>query len=209
MKNSLLYCSGIAIAMCSLNAMPATATDSASVSSGKPTTYRVPHLADGTPDLQGTWTNSTATPVERSPALGTRRSYTKEEVAKIEGTARARVDNDSKPTDPNAKIGAGALPPVGNYNHFWTDRGMQVAVINGERRTSMIIDPPNGRIPALTPEAQQRTGRNPAARPPQAGGRNSGTLGEAFTGPDGFATGGGSEESSEAAAGQSQGWSSP
>jgi hypothetical protein len=172
MKTSFLYCAGIAIAMCSLNALCAT-TDSAP-SAGKSTTYRAPRLADGTPDLQGVWTNSTATPVERSPALGNRRSYTKEEVAKIEGIARARVDNDSKPTDPNAKIGAAALPPVGNYNQFWTDRGMLVAVINGENRTSMIIDPPNGRIPPLTPQAQQRTGRNPAARPPQAG-RNSGT----------------------------------
>jgi hypothetical protein len=217
MKSSFVYCSGIAIAMWSLNAMSDAAissgsktssapTNSASIDSGKATRYRAPRLADGTPDLQGVWTNSTATPLERSPALGTRRSYTKEEVAKIEGTARARVDNDSKPSDPSAKIAAAALPPVGNYNQFWTDRGMQVAVIGGENRTSMIIDPPNGRIPPLTPQAQQRTGRNPAARPPQAGqgGRNSGALGEAFTGPDGFPTGSGSEESSEAAAGQSQ-----
>jgi hypothetical protein len=185
MKIMYFFCAGIALATCSLGALSAD--------------YKVPRLADGTPDLQGVWTNTSATPLERSPALGNRRSYTKEEVAKIEGVAKSRVDNDSKPTDPNAKIGAGALPPVGNYNQFWTDRGMSVAVINGENRTSMIIDPPNGRIPPLTPEAQKRSGRTPRAIPAA---RNSGTLGEAFTGPDGFPTGG-SDESSEAS-GQSQ-----
>ena len=191
MKASILSCAGIAIAMCSFNAMSADAA---------PTKYKVPRLADGTPDLQGVWTNSTATPFERSPALGTRRSYTADEVAKIEGTARARVEDDSKPSDPNAKIAAGALPPVGNYNQFWTDRGMQVAFIDGEKRTSMIIDPPNGRMPALTPQARQRRGDQNAARA-QAG-RTAGTLGEAFTGPGGFPTGG-TDESSEAS-GQSQ-----
>src|SRR5215831_15072828 len=114
MKNGFLYCAGLAIAVSALNAVAGE--------------YRVPRLADGTPDLQGVWTNSTATPLERSPALGDRRTYTDAEVAKIEGTARARVENDSKPSDPNAKIAAGNLPPVGNYNQFWTDRGMNVAV---------------------------------------------------------------------------------
>jgi hypothetical protein len=161
----------------------------------------VPRLADGTPDLQGVWTNATATPLERSPALGTRRGYTTEEVAKIEGTARSRVEDDSKPTNPDAKIGAAALPPVGNYNQFWTDRGMSVAFIDGEKRTSMIIDPPNGRFPPLTPEAQARRDKEfPGRR--REGPRQEGGLGEAFTGPGGFPTGG-SEESSEAA-GQSQ-----
>jgi hypothetical protein len=166
------------------------------------TKYKVPRLPDGTPDLQGVWTNSTATPFERSPALGNRRSYTDEEVKKIEGTARARVEEDSKPTDPNAKIAAGALPPVGNYNQFWTDRGMEVAFINGEKRTSMIIDPPNGRLPPLTAQAQNRLGRQTDARP-ERGARVAGTLGEAFTGPGGFPTSGGAEESSEASS-QSQ-----
>jgi len=144
--------------------------------------YRIPRLADGTPDLQGVWTNSTATPMERAPSLGNRRAYTEEEAAKVEGTARARVENDAKPSDPNVKIGAAAsLPPVGNYNQFWTDRGMSVANIRGEKRTSVIIDPPNGRIPPLTAQAQARLGR-----PAERAGRTPGGLGEAFTGPEGF-----------------------
>jgi hypothetical protein len=140
------------------------------------------------PDLQGVWTNASATPLERAPALGNRRTYTDAEAAKVEGAARARVDNDSKPTDPNLKIGAAAsLPPVGNYNQFWTDRGMSVAIINGEKRTSVIVDPPNGRIPASV-SAPQGRGASADRR------RRAGGLGEAFTGPEGFPVAGNSEE---------------
>ena len=181
MKNPLLVSVGFALALASSSAISAE--------------YKVPRLADGTPDLQGVWTNATATPLERSPALGNRRTYTAEEVAKIEGTARARVENDSKPSDPNAKIAAAALPPVGNYNQFWTERGMTVADIYGEKRSSMIIDPPNGRIPRIGAPREERS--REAARP-------SGNLGEAFTGPDGFPTARGSDESSEEASAQSQ-----
>jgi hypothetical protein len=119
--------------------------------------YRVPRLPDGAPDLQGVWTNATATPMERSPELGDRRAFTNEEAEAISKAALAAVAADAAPSDPNKKIEAAAsLPPVGNYNLFWTDRGMTVANINGEYRTSMIIEPANGRIPALTPAAQER-----------------------------------------------------
>ena len=128
--------------------------------------YRVPRLPDGTPDLQGVWTNATATPVERSPELGDRRAFTEQEAAAISKAAVAAVEADAAPSDPNKKIEAiSSLPPVGNYNLFWTDRGMTVANINGEYRTSMIIEPSNGRIPALTAAGQQRVtargSRNP------------------------------------------------
>ncbi len=110
--------------------------------------YQIPRLGDGTPDLQGYWSNSTATPLERESKYGDRRALTDEEAAAISHAAISRVEADAKPTDPNAPPPkAEALPPVGNYNLFWTDRGMHVTEINGEYRTSMIIDPPNGRIP--------------------------------------------------------------
>jgi len=128
--------------------------------------YRAPRLPDGTPDLQGVWTNATATPVERSAELGDRRAFTEEEAKAISKAAIAAVEADAAPSDPDKKIEAiSSLPPVGNYNLFWTDRGMTVANIEGEYRTSMIIEPANGRVPPLTAAGQQRTaaraGHNP------------------------------------------------
>jgi hypothetical protein len=128
--------------------------------------YRAPRLPDGTPDLQGVWTNATATPVERSPELGERRAFTEEEAKAISKAAVAAVEADAAPSDPDKKIEAiSSLPPVGNYNLFWTDRGMTVANIDGEYRTSMIIEPANGRIPPLTAAAQQRTATRGARNP--------------------------------------------
>lgn len=119
--------------------------------------YQPPRLADGTPDLQGVWTNATATPMERAVELGTRRAFTDAEAAAISRAAIAAVEADARPSDPDKKIeAASSLPPVGNYNLFWTDRGMQVAVIDGEYRTSMIIEPLNGRMPPLTEAGQRR-----------------------------------------------------
>ena len=87
--------------------------------------YRAPRLPDGTPDLQGVWTNATATPFERSPELGDRRAFTEQEAAAISKAALAAVAADAAPSDPDKKIEAiESLPPVGNYNLFWTDRGM-------------------------------------------------------------------------------------
>ncbi|GAB1266908.1 hypothetical protein NBRC116493_01610 [Aurantivibrio infirmus] len=119
--------------------------------------YKTPRMPDGTPDLQGTWRNATATPLQRSSELGNRRAFTVEEAEEISRAAIARVEADAVPTDPNAPPPkAEALPPVGNYNLFWTDRGMSVALIDGEFRTSMIIDPPDGRIPSMTKEGLER-----------------------------------------------------
>jgi hypothetical protein len=127
--------------------------------------YKVPRLADGAPDFQGFWSNATATPMERSPELGDRRAFTQAEADSISKAALAAVAADAAPSDPNKKIeAADSLPPVGNYNLFWTDRGMYVAQIDGEYRTSMIIDPPNGRIPTLTAVGQQRLAAGRGAR---------------------------------------------
>ena len=132
--------------------------------------YEVPRLGDGSPDLQGFWSNSTATPLTRDSRFGDRRAYTEEEAKTISDAAFARVAADAVPTDPNAPPPkAEALPPVGNYNLFWTDRGMYVTEIDGEYRTSMIIDPPNGQLPPRKrnvnrPERRGRTNDGPEGR---------------------------------------------
>jgi hypothetical protein len=108
----------------------------------------------GDPDLQGVWDYRTITPMERRPELGDREFYTEDEVAQLEGRAARRMD---KPPDPNA--------PNTNLIHaeYLTDPGRHV---DDAHRTSLIVDPSTGRMPALTPEAQQR---QDAARAAAAG----------------------------------------
>ena len=67
------------------------------------------------------------------------------------------VEEDNEPLDPNRPAPeATALPPVGNYDLFWTDRGMTIPDIYGEYRTSILIDPPDGQMPGYTEEFRQR-----------------------------------------------------
>jgi hypothetical protein len=91
----------------------------------------------GDPDLQGVWSYASLTPLERPAALGTREFYTPEEVATRE--LEVTLDRPPRPGDP------------GTYNAHWFDRGK----VTPDRRTSLIIDPPDGRLP-LTAEARQR-----------------------------------------------------
>ena len=98
---------------------------------------------DGKPDLQGVWTNATITPLERPVALGTKAFLTEAEVAQLEQQAAARREADTTPSRPG---------DVGNYNQFWMDSGTRVL---GTRQTSLVVDPPNGRIP-VRPEAEAR-----------------------------------------------------
>jgi hypothetical protein len=116
--------------------------------------YTVPRTSWGDPDLQGVWDYRTITPMERRPELGDREFYTEEEVAALEGRAARRMD---KPPDPNA--------PNTNLVHaeYLTDPGRHV---DDAHRTSLIVDPSTGRMPALTSEAQQR---QDAARAAAAG----------------------------------------
>ena len=103
----------------------------------------VPHTSWGHPDLQGTWNNSTITPLERPREFAGREFLTPEEVHRLDAAAAERYDQ--RPTDAAQDVDAA-------YNQVWWERGKTV----GSRRTSLIIDPPDGRIPALTPEGQRR-----------------------------------------------------
>tara|TARA_R110002072_G_scaffold278758_1_gene440624 strand:- start:22675 stop:23724 length:1050 start_codon:yes stop_codon:yes gene_type:complete len=130
--------------------------------------YTPPRTWDGVPDLQGVWRNATVTPLTRPRELGDRQAYTREEAFQLERAAQQAVEEDNEPLDPNRPPPpATSLPPVGNYDLFWTDRGMFMPTINGEFRTSIIIDPPNGQMPGYTEEfmatraAERGTGPGP------------------------------------------------
>jgi hypothetical protein len=113
-------------------------------------TWAVPRTPDGQPDLQGVWDYRTITPLERPKELGTKAVFTEEEAAKYEKQENQRQNRDL--IDP--ETGGLQYPPGGviPYNEFWYDRGNKVA---GTKRTSLIVDPPDGRLPAWTPEGQK------------------------------------------------------
>jgi len=113
--------------------------------------------ADGHPDLQGVWLNNSATPLERPKALDGRATLTDDEVAEL----RRRADRLFRNT--NADFAAGdavflaALADIERFTST-TSTGSTYEMIEREfdNRTSLIVDPPDGRIPPLTPEGQRR-----------------------------------------------------
>ena len=109
-----------------------------------------PRTAGGRPDLQGVFDYATATPLQRPTNLGDKAVFTNEEAAAFERqnlANRQRIDD----TPPAGQ--------VGGYNQFWYEFGTRVVP---DRRTSLIADPPDGRLPPLTPAAEARANRNRA-----------------------------------------------
>jgi hypothetical protein len=104
-----------------------------------------PRTPDGQPDLQGTWIDATITPFERPTSLTEKSVLSSEEAARLEKeTAATRVDSTPKEGD------------VGSYNQFWFDQGTKVVKT---RQTSLVVDPPDGRVPVL-PAAEAKRDYN-------------------------------------------------
>ena len=104
-----------------------------------------PRMADGHPDLQGFWTNSTYTPLER-PRNVNKEFYTKEEALEVEKKAAEQEGEQTVP---------GTIADVHyDFTQFGLDRSQSTHALN--LRTSLIADPPDGRLPPLTPEGQKR-----------------------------------------------------
>ena len=123
--------------------------------------YSPPRLPDGHPDLQGTYDLATLTPLERG--AGAKPFFAKEEAAKLEAVAAfARAQGDrSIQGDRSAppKGGDGSTGPaggVGGYNTGWLDPGSAFTIVDGQKRTSIVIDPPDGKVPPYTPAALKR-----------------------------------------------------
>ncbi len=116
-----------------------------------------PRTPWGKPDLQGIWDFRSITPLERPNALENREFLTEAEAANLERETveRNRLLDEAPPE--KTTVGG----DVGAYTNFWMDRGTTTV---GTRRTSLIVDPANGRIPPMTPEAEKRVAARTAYR---------------------------------------------
>jgi len=132
--------------------VPPTATAQSAGSSALP---RTPW---GDPDLQGVWGNNSATPLQRPDAFAGKEVLTDEELAELRRKAAQVLDGDdaffgddfvTAALSENKQVRSFDTQ-TGNYNQFW------LVERNFEKRTSLIVDPPNGKLPALTPEGQRR-----------------------------------------------------
>src|SRR5213596_2013580 len=121
----------------------------------------LPRTPDGHPDLQGTYDLATLTPLQRtagSPLVLTGEQAKKLEQQVADTTAReagpVAADRNAPPTGGDGS--PGPYGNVGGYNNFWLDPGSHYTVVDGQPRASLVIDPPDGRVPALTPGARER-----------------------------------------------------
>jgi hypothetical protein len=138
----------------------------ASASAAQESGWTVPRTAAGHPDLQGNWTNGTMTPIDRPPGVGP--VLTAEQVAMLVEGRQDFIQDALQASDPDRDV-----PPVGGaqtgdalfdaatggtggYNYFFVDAGDEVAYFDGEPRSSLIVEPSDGRLPAFTPEGQRR-----------------------------------------------------
>ena len=131
MKNPLSLSVAVVVVLCLAGGAPAGAES-------------VARTAWGDPDLQGIWDFRTLTPLERPRALAGKEFLTDEEAADLEERTLERLDFDRR--DGGARFDVERA-----YNNFWWDWGDK---LTDDKRTSLIVDPPDGRIPAMTPDAQ-------------------------------------------------------
>ena len=131
----------------------------------------IPRTASGHPDLTGTYDAATLTPLERPAGLGEKAFLTLEEARALAADEQALVTKGLRQSDGNREappvggapvfgledtatggneFGAGN---VGAYNLFWIDRGSDAFAVDGKLPTSIIVDPPNGRMPPMRPAA--------------------------------------------------------
>ena len=121
--------------------------------------HEIPRTSWGDPDLQGVWDFRTITPMQRPESQADKEFLTEEEAANRNQAALDReLDLDTRPSrrtevDASGNVDRGVDGQPGSYNAFWFDRGTSVIAT---KRTSLIVDPPTGRMPPYTLDAQAR-----------------------------------------------------
>jgi hypothetical protein len=150
----------------------------------------IPRTPDGHPDLQGTYDVGTLTPLERT--AGSPLVLTSEQAKKLEAQVARQKDQLAAPiagdraAPPSGGDGSpGPYGNVGGYNNFWLDPGSHYTAIDGQPRASLLVDPPDGRVPPLTPDAQKRRTTDAYSRRPTSdqGAREDDP---GFEGPDAY-----------------------
>jgi hypothetical protein len=165
MRNRVLTAAAIAGAMAVVSATTAVPAGQARKATAASSGRAMARTADGKPDLTGMYDVATLTPVERQ--AGSPLVLTDEQAATLERQVAERKDSQAAPIKADRAApplggdgSAGAAGNVGGYNSFWIDSGSQYSVVDGRKRASILIDPADGRIPQVKPDARQRMMRN-------------------------------------------------
>jgi len=118
-----------------------------------------PRTADGKPDLQGTWSNASLTPFERPKEFAGKEFFSQKEAAEFTGRTLDQSNRDRRGATPEADV-------AGAYNEAWFERGTK---LGANLRTSIVVEPADGRVPALTSEAREAAAARAAVqqRPPE------------------------------------------
>jgi len=194
MRNRLIVttsAAALALALISLTTLPMAGQATQPAAKSSP-----PRTPDGHPDLQGTYDLSMMTPLERLP--GDPPFLTKEKaqaLEKTEAARRAKINQPSPADRPAPPVGGDTSAPksffeileragggaVGGYNNFWLHQGSAYTVVDGQIRTSIVVDPPDGHVPPYnaaarkrlasaraTPTSDTRESQDPTAEPPGA-----------------------------------------
>ncbi len=123
----------------------------------------IPRTESGKPDLSGTYDAATLTPLQRPEEFGNNLYLTPEKAEALKDQAATALAAANAVSDPDREAppsggdgSPGAAGNVGGYNAFWIDNGTDAMSVDGKFRTSIIVEPENGRLPEMTPQGQMR-----------------------------------------------------